>query len=56
MLVRDFDKFLSTKCGYLRFEKDGEHYVIPRLEDTYYQAKTAIIMIRRVDGYRETWK
>lgn len=53
MLVRDLDEFLSSKCGYLRFEKDGEYYVIPSLEDTYYIDKTAIIMIRRSDGYND---
>lgn len=53
MLVKDLDKFLSTKCGYMRFEKDGEPYVIPHLEDTYYQAKTAIVMICRADGYND---
>ena len=53
MLVKDLNEFLTTKCGYLHFEKDGESYIIPRLKDIYFQEKTAIIMIGRAKGYND---
>lgn len=53
MLVRDLDKFLRSKCGYLRFEKDGDYYVIQSLKNFYCVGKNVIIMISRIDGYND---
>lgn len=53
MLVRDLDKFLRSKFGYLHFEKDGDYYVIPSLKNIYCEGKNVIIMICRSNGYND---
>lgn len=56
MLVRDFDEFLATKCGYLRFKEGKNYYVIPDIKNAIYQDKTVIIMMRKMDGYNDICK
>lgn len=53
MLLRDLDEFLSSKWGYLRFEKDEDYYVIPSLKSIYCEGKNVIIMICKSNGYND---